>query len=228
MPLMEFAEFDRRPILVALAGPNGAGKTTFYHAHLARAGLRFVNADVLAAELAVGPYEAARLADSLRRALVGRGESFVFETVFSDPVGEKVAFLEEAARSGYVVVLCYIGLSGPEQSTERVAMRVSQGGHDVPDEKLQARFARTLENLRAAIARLPHVLIHDNSDLNVPYRQVGVFDHGRLRQVPEPIPEWLRPLLPAQSLVRYPGNGSAQSAAPNPATSDPGAPDPGQ
>ena len=73
MPLMEFAEFDRRPILVAIAGPNGAGKTTFFHAHLASAGLRFVNADVLAAELAVEPYEAARLADALRQALVGRG-----------------------------------------------------------------------------------------------------------------------------------------------------------
>ena len=55
MPLMGFAEFDRRPILVAIAGPNGAGKTTFFHAHLASAGLRFVNADVLAAELAVEP-----------------------------------------------------------------------------------------------------------------------------------------------------------------------------
>jgi predicted ABC-type ATPase len=62
MPLMEFAEFDRRPIIVAIAGPNGAGKTTFFHAHLASAGLRFVNADVLAAELTVGAYEAARLA----------------------------------------------------------------------------------------------------------------------------------------------------------------------
>jgi predicted ABC-type ATPase len=80
MPLMEPAEFDRRPILIAIAGPNGAGKTTFYRAHLASAGLRFVNADVLADELGVAPYEAARLGDSLRRTLVGRGESFVFET----------------------------------------------------------------------------------------------------------------------------------------------------
>ncbi len=194
--MMEFAEFDRRPILVAIAGPNGAGKTTFFHAHLASAGLRFVNADVLATELAVGPYQAARLADALRQALVGRAESFVFETVFSDPVGEKVAFLAEAARCGYVVVLCYIGLSGPDQSLERVAMRVSQGGHDVPDGKLRLRYARTLINLQAAIARLPHVLIYDNSDLNVPYRQVAVFHHGHLRHVSEPAPEWLRPVLP--------------------------------
>ncbi len=197
MPLIELAEFDRRPIIVAIAGPNGAGKTTFFHAHLASAGLHFVNTDVLAAELGVGPYEAARLADALRKALVERGESFVFETVFSDPVGEKVAFLEDAARSGYVVVLCYIGLSGPDQSAERVAMRLSQGGHDVPDEKLQARFSRPLANLRTAIARLPYVLIDDNSDLEVPYRQVAVFDRGQPRQLQEPIPEWLRPVLPS-------------------------------
>ncbi len=165
--------------------------------HLAAAGLLFVNADVLAAELAVEPYEAARLADALRKTLIERGESFVFETVFSDPVGEKVAFLAEASRCGYVVVMCYIGLSGPDQSAERVAMRVSQGGHDVPDDKLQSRFSRTLANLGAAIARLPHVIIYDNSDLNVPYRLVAVFEHGQLRHLQEPIPEWLRPVLPS-------------------------------
>src|SRR5262249_11697512 len=89
--MKELAEFDRRPIIVAIAGPNGAGKTTCFHTHLARAGLRFVNVDVLAAELATELYEAARLADALRRALVARRESFVFETVFADPVGDKVA-----------------------------------------------------------------------------------------------------------------------------------------
>jgi predicted ABC-type ATPase len=68
MPLMDFAEFDRWPILVATAGPNGAGKATLFQAHLACAGLRFVNADVLAAELGVEPYEAAGLADALRQA----------------------------------------------------------------------------------------------------------------------------------------------------------------
>jgi len=151
---------------------------------------------VLAAELAVEPYEAARLADALRKTLIGRGESFVFETVFSDPVGDKVAFLQDAAGRRYVVVLCYIGLSGPDQSAERVAMRVSQGGHDVPDDKLQSRFSRTLDNLQAAIARLPHVLIYDNSDLNVPYRLVAVFEHGQLRHLQEPLPEWLRSAIP--------------------------------
>jgi predicted ABC-type ATPase len=194
--MIELAEFDRRPIIVAIAGPNGAGKTTFFHTNLARAGLRFVNADVLAAELAAEPYKAARLAAALRGALVARRESFVFETVLSDPVGDKVAFLDNAARCGYVVVLCYIALSNADQSVQRVGMRVSQGGHDVPDHKLRTRFPRTLHNLQTAIVRLPHVLIYDNSDLNIPYRQIAVFDNGQLRHLQEPIPDWLRPLVP--------------------------------
>jgi predicted ABC-type ATPase len=194
--MMGFAEFDRRPLIIAIAGPNGAGKTTFFHAHLASSGMRFVNADVMASELATGPYQAAGLADALRGALVARGESFIFETVFSDPIGDKITFLEDAVRRGYVVVLCYIGLSSPAQSVERVAMRVSQGGHDVPDEKLRSRFGRTLDNLHAAISRLPYVLIYDNSDLNVPYRLVGVFDHGRESQLQQPMPDWLGSRIP--------------------------------
>jgi predicted ABC-type ATPase len=183
---------DQRPILVAVAGPNGAGKTTFYHAHLKPAGLRFLNADEISRELEIDPYEAARVVTELRQELVKQRESFVFETVFSDPAGDKLNFLKEAARSGYTVVLCFIGLSSPGISEERVAMRVSQGGHDVPSEKLLSRFPRTLANLKAAIHELPQVLIFDNDDLQVPFRHVAVFTHGRLVWSGKPMPKWLR------------------------------------
>jgi len=62
-------------------------------------------------------------------------------------------------------VLCFIGLSSARRSAERVAMRVSQGGHDVPTDKLKSRFPRTLANLKGAIRTLPHVLVFDNSNL---------------------------------------------------------------
>lgn len=192
---MDFSRFDQRPIVVAIAGPNGAGKSTFYQAHISSAALPFVNADVLADELDLAPYDAARVADALRRELVKRRESFVFETVFSDPVGDKVTFLKEAAAAGYCFVLCFIGIGSSDVSEERVAMRVSQGGHDVPTGKLQSRYPRTLENLKAAIRELPHVLVYDNDDLSVPYRLVAVFEGGRLITSVQPLPEWLRPLV---------------------------------
>ena len=187
---------DRRPVLVALAGPNGAGKTTFYRAHLEAAGLRFVSADVLARELDLEPYAAAKVAEALRHELVKQRESFVFETVFSDPVGDKLAFLKDAVKAGYTVVLCFVGISGPDVSEERVTMRVSQGGHDVPTAKLIARFPRTLVNLRAALRELPQVRIYDNNDLRTPFRQVAVFQNGQAVSLNQPIPRWLESMLP--------------------------------
>lgn len=183
---------DARPLLVALAGPNGAGKSTFFHAHLQPAGLRFLNADDLTRELGAGAYEAAKLANHLRRVLVAQRESFVFETVLSDPAGDKVDFLRDAARAGYTVVLLFIGLDSAGTSEKRVAMRVLQGGHDVPSDKLAARFDRTLANLRRAIRELPFVQIFDNSDLRRPFRKVAEFESGKAVFVAKPVPDWLK------------------------------------
>ena len=189
---------DQRPLIVALAGPNGAGKTTFFHSHLAPAGLRFVNVDVIARELNLAPYDAAGMADVLRRELVRQRESFVFETVFSDPVGDKLAFLQEASQAGYNIVLCFIGISGPDISEERVAMRVSQGGHDVPTEKLISRYPRSLANLKSALRELPRVWIFDNDDLRTPFRLIAVFEEGKRVRLEKPVPKWLWPLLPGK------------------------------
>lgn len=189
------SSIDQRPLIVAVTGPNGAGKTTFYHSHLESAGLRFINADVLAAELDMESYTAARVAGTLRNTLMEQGESYVFETVFSDPVGDKLSFLKDAAARGYTVIVCFIGISGPEVSEQRVAMRVSQGGHDVPSEKLTTRYPRTLANLRSAISELPHVWIFDNDDLREPFRKVAVYENGRRTFVGNPVPGWLRRIL---------------------------------
>lgn len=175
---MKFDFLDARPIVIAIAGSNGAGKTTFYHSHLADTGLRFINADDLAHELKVGPYDAATIAAELRKALIEKRESFIFETVLSDPVGDKVGFLRDLVSRGDDVVLIFIQITNIESSIQRVSMRVAQGGHDVPDDKLQERFHRTRDNLRRAIDWLPHVLVYDNSDLAHPYRIVGHYQHG--------------------------------------------------
>lgn len=182
---------DAERVVVAVAGPNGAGKSTFYAIRLAAAGLHFVNADVLARELGVGPYEAAELARRTRESLLAMGEPFVFETVFSDPAGEKLEFLQRAAAAGYTVVLCFIGLSEVALSKQRVAARVIRGGHAVPEEKLEEWFGRSLRNLAEAIRVLPHVHVYDNSDPASPFREVAVFRSGRRVDGGDPLPVWL-------------------------------------
>ena len=187
---------NRRPIVVALAGPNGAGKTSFYRTYLKPSGLQFVNADILAAALGADAYRAAKLAEEMRRELIAQRESFIFETVLSDPVGEKLAFLKDAELLGYTVVLFFIGIDSPETSDGRVALRVSRGGHDVPHEKIVERFPRVMKNLKRALAELANVRVYDNSNLRRPYRLVAVCEEGGNIQIHEPVPNWLRPLLP--------------------------------
>lgn len=170
---------DRRPAVVAVAGSNGAGKSTFYHTYLADAGLRYINADDIAAELDIGAYEAADVAAAIRSELIKQKESFIFETVFSDPHGTKVSELEKAAETGIHIVLIFIRINSTDISKQRVSMRVMQGGHDVPDGKLETRFDRTMSNLKRAIRALPVVIIFDNSDLANPYQLEAVYQDGK-------------------------------------------------
>ncbi|MFM8635055.1 MAG: zeta toxin family protein [Planctomycetia bacterium] len=129
--------------------------------------------------MGLGAYEAADLAASLRASLVEQGESLVFETVFSDPVGQKVRELEEIGRRGVRVVVVFIRIDSTETSKQRVAMLGMQGGHDVPDDKLETRFTRTMANLDRAISTLPVVVVFDNTDLARPFRLEAIYRRGR-------------------------------------------------
>lgn len=176
-----------------LAGPNGAGKSTFYESHLSALGLPFLNADVLVAHTGMDTYEAAERIDDARRIFVTRRMGFVTETVFFDPVGAKVDFMAEADALGFDVQLIYIGIEDAEFSAERVAARVRAGGHDVPLEKILARYARTLENLERAIDRLPRVTLYDNSSFDEPFRLIAEFRNGKLHSsCVNPMPPWAR------------------------------------
>jgi predicted ABC-type ATPase len=197
------AALSLQPVLIFLAGPNGAGKTTFFEAYLAGLGLPYVNADRIARDLRAADPRASRdeidrrafaEAERLRGALVEARLSFCTETVFSDPSGAKLGLLEDARARGFAVFLVFIGLEGPVLSLARVKQRVEQGGHDVPDAKLRARFPRTLANLRAGIPLADEAFVFDNSSYDRPYRVLAVYARGRLVSRHPPLPAWTRGL----------------------------------
>jgi predicted ABC-type ATPase len=74
-------------------------------------------------------------------------------------------------------------------------MRVTQGGHDVPTEKLEARYPRILANLKRALKVLPRVLVYDQSDLRNPFKKVAEFENGRRVFLATPLPAWLKDVL---------------------------------
>lgn len=171
-------------LLIVVAGPNGAGKSTFVETFLKPTGILIVNPDEVAKGLSPDSpegvaYEAARVADTWRRDLAARGVSFCMETVFSDPQGDKLQFLQECQSGGYTVILVFIGLESAELSLGRVIQRVEQGGHDVPDAKIEARFPRTFDTLRQALTFVDSALLFDNSSADKPFRFVAQFKAGK-------------------------------------------------
>ena len=197
------AALTARPVLIFLAGPNGSGKSTFYDEYLQRLELPYVNADHIAAILratdATAPMDeinerAFTEAETLRRALVEAGLSFCTETVFSDPVAAKLRFLGEAKARGFAVFLVFIGLDNVELGVARVKHRAEHGGHNIPDDKLHARYPRTFANLRAAIPLVDEVFLLDNSSYDTPYRVVAVYREGQLVSQHPPVPDWTQRL----------------------------------
>ncbi len=185
-----------RLLVVTIAGPNGAGKSSFYATYLRQSNLPFINADQISLQTGISAYKAAELAEEVRRGLIEQRASFIFETVLSDPVGAKLEFLKAAEARGYTVLLLFIGIDSPHSSEERVAIRVSKGGHDVPREKIHERYARTMKNLQRAFGTIGNIRVYDNSDLDRPYRLMASKDEGHEVVVYPPTPAWLKSLLP--------------------------------
>jgi predicted ABC-type ATPase len=73
------------------------------------------------------------------------GESFAFETTLSG--AHYLQRIQEWKNLGYIIKLWFIALSSPELAISRVAERVVQGGHNIPEEVIRRRYKAGLENL---------------------------------------------------------------------------------
>ncbi len=159
---------DRKRIVI-IAGPNGAGKTTFAREFLPQeAGCPdFINVDLIAAGLSpFNPDRAALRAGRLMLQEIARRvrnrESFAFETTLA---GRNYARLIPRWRSaGYHVKLIFLRLPTPDLAVSRVAARVAQGGHHVPEEVVRRRFHAGLKNFEQLYQALVDTwILYDNS-----------------------------------------------------------------
>ena len=180
------------PVFLMFAGPNGSGKSTITQAFRDRGLIpaNYVNADEIAKTLAgsleeIG-YQAAQMAEVQRQELMQQRQSLAFETVMSHP--SKLALLEQASLLGYRVMLVFVGTNNPEINVERVALRVRQGGHDVPIDKIIARYDRALQLLPKAVELARVAYIFDNSQ--TAELMLQAID-GTLNILKQPLPNWI-------------------------------------
>lgn len=185
------------PTLHLVAGVNGAGKTSFYRGWLERMtpGAEFVNADDLARARWPGSEaehgaQAAALAARRRVQLLDSRLTFVAETVFSHP--SKLELVRNAKRRGFRVLLYHVGVASGELARARVATRVETGGHDVPPEKVAARYERTQRLVPRAAEIADRTFVFDNSGRGgTTHRHVLTLAGGRITRLTEPVPAWV-------------------------------------
>jgi predicted ABC-type ATPase len=137
--------------VIIIAGPNGAGKTTFARAFLPHeAGCNvFINADMIAA--GISPFAPERVALKAGRIMleliqdnVKRLESFAFETTLASL--NYMRHISQWQALGYQVELFFLSLPSADMAITRVAERVRQGGHHIPEAVIRRRFDSGLKN----------------------------------------------------------------------------------
>ncbi len=159
---------DQKRVII-IAGPNGAGKTTFareFLPHEADCPV-FINADLIAAGLA--PFSPESVAVRAGRLMLEEiqkhflaGESFAFETTLAGR--GYLRHIRQWQAAGYRVTLLFLRLNNPEQAMARVAQRVRQGGHDIPEAAIRRRFDTGLKNFEQLYAQLVDAwTLYDNS-----------------------------------------------------------------
>lgn len=149
-----------KPVVLAFAGPNGSGKTTVARS-LSVFGT-YINADDIKKKYGLTDLEAARQAESFRKALLDSGADFSFETVLSTE--RNLLLLENAKARGYEVQCIYVLTCDENINVARVRERYASGGHDVPEDKIRVRYRRALALLPRLISVCDKMLIYDNSD----------------------------------------------------------------
>jgi predicted ABC-type ATPase len=156
--------------VIVLGGPNGAGKTTAARVLLPREIkiLEFVNADEIARGLSPfnpggSAFAAGRLMIERIHTLVRLGESFAFETTCAGR--GHIRLLQMCRAAGYRLTLVFLWLPSAEAALARVARRVREGGHAIPESVVIRRYTAGLRNMRHFYLPMANVaLIYDNSD----------------------------------------------------------------
>lgn len=163
------------PILYIIAGCNGAGKTTASYTILPEMlkCKEFVNADIIAKGISPfqpekAAFEAGRVMLQRIQQLIDEEKTFAFETTLSTKSYKNI--IKDCKAKGYKIMLLFFWVNSPNLAIRRIKLRVSKGGHYVPDNIVKRRYKRGLENFFKIFMPLcDYWLFVDNTALTTDY-----------------------------------------------------------
>ncbi len=192
-----------KPNLIIVAGPNGSGKTTITEKllrHKWMDGCTYINPDILAEEKFGGwnsldaIVKAANYAEKTREQCLAEMRSMAFETVYS--IQNKVDFVKRAKDAGFFVRFFFICTNDPSINAQRVALRVMEGGHDVPITKIVNRYYRSIANCATTSTFADRVYLYDNSITDCDPKLLCKFVDGEMSKTyTESMAPWVEGLL---------------------------------
>lgn len=179
-----------------IGGVNGVGKSSFTGVLKERTmdlGT-IIDVDKITAELGGNPLAGGKAALTKIRDCISRNVSFTQETTLSGYKTEATA--KEVKGLGYHVRMFYVGLDTLDESLQRIINRVKRGGHDIPHDDVERRFASRWEAVVKVLPYCDEAEFYDNDNGFV---KVAEYRNGEFRTVGAHIPNWI---IELQSLLK--------------------------
>jgi predicted ABC-type ATPase len=163
---------SERPAFWIVAGPNGSGKSSLYGNTDIEAfdqSIWIINPDLLTRRiqqvenlsLDEANLQAVRRIEAWLEASIQAHQTVGVETVLSTDKYRRLVLA--AKQKHFEFRLIFITLASPELNVERVRLRVSTGGHDVPESKIKERWTRSLNQLAWFLEQADQAALFDNS-----------------------------------------------------------------
>lgn len=185
------------PTYTIFAGVNGCGKTSIYKStyYEQNKDEKRINTDEMVAR--IGSWKdsnlqmkCAREAVKLIKLYISEKISFNQETTLSGK--SIISNIKKAKEKGFLVTMNYIGLESAEIAKERVKLRVSGGGHGIPDKDIERRYSESLNNLLNVNELCDEINIYDNTDI---FKLVISIRNGKMIWYDKNLPKWTKTIM---------------------------------
>lgn len=198
--------------LYVLGGANGVGKTTWYNYGIEQGyiepSLPFINLDNIQKELGGYSAENALKAEGIAREkmldLITRRQDFMIESNLAKAADYD--WIERLRKQGYETHLFFLSTIDVSINKQRVAQRVTEGGHSVPEAIIEHRYKIGLSYIKTRILDFTDAKLIDTSSPKP--KVMAVLKNGQILSKELECPGWVNDALHIAERLRQKQTGN--------------------